>query len=109
MTLGDKLLIYRSKYPSEGVKVHKCVQLLEAGPGCFMRDSDPGHFTGSAWVVNTDFTKTLLVRHRKLRKWVQLLLSDESHDIGWIELDHLEEYTGEESILRMRKKWLQSV
>jgi 8-oxo-dGTP pyrophosphatase MutT (NUDIX family) len=175
VTLGDKLLIYRSKYPSEKEKVDKCLQLLEEGPGCFWRDTDQGHFTGSAWVVNTDFTKTLLVRHRKLGKWVQpgghadgeqslyvvarrelkeetgldgmpgqgddifdidihfipaakgedehyhfdvrflflaresspILFSDEFHDAGWIEFDHLEEYTGEESILRMRRKCMQ--
>jgi 8-oxo-dGTP pyrophosphatase MutT (NUDIX family) len=176
MTLLEKLLIYRSKNSSEKSKVDKCLQLLEAGQGCFTRDTDPGHFTGSAWIVNTGITKTLLVRHRKLGKWVQpgghadgeqnlyvvarrelkeetgldgmpgqrddifdidihfipaakgedehyhfdvrflflareslaILVSEESHDIGWIELDHLEEYTGEESILRMRKKCLQS-
>ena len=34
--------------------------------------------------------------------------SDEFYDAGWIEFDHLEEYTVEESILRMRRRCKQS-
>jgi 8-oxo-dGTP pyrophosphatase MutT (NUDIX family) len=30
-----------------------------------------GHVTGSAWVVNKDFSHVVLVHHAKLNKWVQ--------------------------------------
>ncbi len=30
-----------------------------------------GHVTGSAWVVNTDFSKVVLLFHGKLGRWVQ--------------------------------------
>jgi 8-oxo-dGTP pyrophosphatase MutT (NUDIX family) len=30
-----------------------------------------GHVTGSAWVVNDDYTQVVLVHHAKLDKWVQ--------------------------------------
>jgi 8-oxo-dGTP pyrophosphatase MutT (NUDIX family) len=33
-----------------------------------------------------------------------LTVSDESHDLAWVELDRLEDYTREESLLRMRRK-----
>ncbi|MEM7099189.1 MAG: NUDIX hydrolase [Pseudomonadota bacterium] len=32
-------------------------------------------------------------------------ISDESHNLAWIEIDRVETYTTEESILRMRDKW----
>lgn len=35
----------------------------------------------------------------------QPTISEESHDLQWIPLDRLEEWTEEESILRMKKKW----
>lgn len=33
------------------------------------------------------------------------VVSDESHDVAWVPLSELEEYTTEESMLRMRDKW----
>ena len=39
---------------------------------CLWRDCFfPGHFTGSAWVVNPDRSKVLLLRHLKLERWMQ--------------------------------------
>ena len=37
----------------------------------FCRSNQKGHFTASAWVVNTQMDKALLVHHKKLKKWVQ--------------------------------------
>ncbi|MDF7798730.1 NUDIX hydrolase [Pontiellaceae bacterium B1224] len=34
------------------------------------------------------------------------VVSDESHDLAWVEIQALEDYTNEESMLRMAKKWL---
>ena len=33
-------------------------------------------------------------------------VSDESHDLAWVEIQRLEKYTTEESMLRMKDKWL---
>lgn len=30
-----------------------------------------GHVTGSAWIVNADYSRVVLLHHRKLEKWVQ--------------------------------------
>lgn len=48
------------------------IRFVEAHPDCFLRACAPGHLTGSAWIVNTDRTHTLLTHHRKLEKWLQL-------------------------------------
>ncbi|PWQ97551.1 NUDIX hydrolase [Leucothrix arctica] len=34
------------------------------------------------------------------------IVSDESHDLSWVETSRISEYTQEESMLRMSKKWL---
>lgn len=33
------------------------------------------------------------------------IVSEESHSLAWIEIDRLEEYSSEESMLRMKRKW----
>jgi 8-oxo-dGTP pyrophosphatase MutT (NUDIX family) len=72
MDLLTKLTDYRAAYPSESKIVLKFENLLNTYPNCFFRNNLPGHLTGSAWIVNTDFSKTLLTYHHKLNKWVQL-------------------------------------
>ena len=34
------------------------------------------------------------------------IVSEESHDLAWVEINRLEEYTAEESMIRMAQKWL---
>ncbi len=36
------------------------------------------------------------------------IVSEESHDLAWVEITRLEEYNAEESIMRMAQKWLQT-
>lgn len=49
----------------------RMIELLEATERCFWRDQFPGHFTGSALVVNADGSQALLHHHRKLDRWLQ--------------------------------------
>ncbi len=49
----------------------RMLELLDCTPGCFRRDSFPGHFTGSALVVSADGSKALLHHHRFLDRWLQ--------------------------------------
>lgn len=151
---------------------NKMLQLLENEVDCFSRSLLAGHFTGSAFIINFNKTKTLLVRHAKLNRWLQpgghcdgdpdvaavalkeaeeetglknfkfakneifdldihtipehkgvpehlhydirflligdenerIQISNESTDIQWVELNKIEEYTKEESLLRMVRK-----
>lgn len=41
-------------------------------PDCFERSCIPGHFTGSAWLVDGAGRRILLTQHRKLNRWLQL-------------------------------------
>jgi 8-oxo-dGTP pyrophosphatase MutT (NUDIX family) len=46
--------------------------LLGLGSRCAFRDHfNPGHLTGSAWVVDATWTRVLLLHHGKLNRWLQ--------------------------------------
>jgi 8-oxo-dGTP pyrophosphatase MutT (NUDIX family) len=47
-------------------------EFAAAQADCLLRTCLPGHFTGSAWVVDAGRRRTLLTHHRKLGKWLQL-------------------------------------
>ena len=58
--------------PAEEPARVRMLELLDGTPECFERTSfSPGHFTGSALVVNADGSRVLLHHHRKLDKWLQ--------------------------------------
>lgn len=48
------------------------IAFIEAHEDCLLRSCAPGHLTGSAWIVSPDRRQTLLTRHLKLDKWLQL-------------------------------------
>ncbi len=50
--------------------VNQFLELLK-DPRAYHRDHLPGHITGSAWIVNETRTKTLLIQHAKLKRWLQ--------------------------------------
>ena len=161
---------YATEFAEEKKFILPFLELLQH-ENSFQRTHLPGHITGSAWIVNPEHTKTLLVHHAKLNKWVQpgghadgdenilqvalreaeeetglkqlkpstiiydidihviperkdfpehfhydirflvkgteqesITVSDESHDVKWIPLSSLENFTTERSVLRMRDK-----
>src|SRR5882672_1965365 len=61
---------YTTEFAEEKKFVLSFLELLNQ-ENSFQRTHLPGHITGSAWVVNPEKTKTLLVHHAKLNKWVQ--------------------------------------
>ena len=48
------------------------LSFLSAHPDCFERSLEKGHFTASAWLLNPDGSKALLMHHAKLGQWFQL-------------------------------------
>lgn len=48
------------------------LNFVRNNPDCFERSLKKGHITGSAWLVNQDNSKALLMHHAKLDLWVQL-------------------------------------
>jgi 8-oxo-dGTP pyrophosphatase MutT (NUDIX family) len=69
-------------------------RFAEAHADCLLRSCAPGHFTGSAWVVDAARERTLLTHHRKLDKWLQL----GGHADGEVALEQVaQREAGEES------------
>lgn len=51
----------------------KCIiHFLDQYSNAFERSLEVGHITASAWLINKDNSKALLMHHRKLNIWVQL-------------------------------------
>jgi 8-oxo-dGTP pyrophosphatase MutT (NUDIX family) len=88
------LKTYSTAFPAEENTVKEFLRLLEH-PCCFQRDHLPGHLTGSAWVINHERSKVLLVHHAKLRRWLQPGgHADGDEDILRVALRELGEETG---------------
>jgi 8-oxo-dGTP pyrophosphatase MutT (NUDIX family) len=171
--LIQQLRDYRKAWRNESITVKRFIDFILANEGCFERNLEAGHVTGSAWLVNKKETHVLLTHHRKLNKWLQLgghaegdadvlrvamrevkeesgleaiepvsdrifdidihqipargdeaahyhydiryamratggggyVVSEESHDLGWIEIEKFNEFIDEASMLRMALKW----
>ena len=71
-TLLRQLERYRESHPEDGDRTAPIVDLVRAHPRCLLRDCFPGHVTASAWIVSPDHRTSLLTRHRKLQRWLQL-------------------------------------
>lgn len=52
-------------------EVIRIISFVEREPACAERSHQFGHLTGSAWVVNAERSKALLLHHRKLDRWMQ--------------------------------------
>lgn len=48
------------------------LNFINNNENCFERALTTGHITASAWLINKDNTKALLLHHAKLGKWFQL-------------------------------------
>ncbi len=57
--------------PHEAAMTSATVAFVEIHADCLHRTCEPGHLTGSAWIVSPDRRRTLLLHHRKLDRWLQ--------------------------------------
>jgi len=62
---------YRGLLNTESGYVSKICRFVRQHENCFERNLWPGHITGSAWVVNPQRDKVLLLHHRKHDQWFQ--------------------------------------
>jgi 8-oxo-dGTP pyrophosphatase MutT (NUDIX family) len=70
LSLIKQIEQFKTSFAEEKVFIPRFLDLLNQ-PRCFHRDHLPGHITGSAWIVNVDRTRALLVHHAKLNRWLQ--------------------------------------
>jgi 8-oxo-dGTP pyrophosphatase MutT (NUDIX family) len=69
--LITKLKQYRAQWPEECEHTDRFLAFVEDNDGCFKRQLQTGHVTGSAWIENHQGTSVLLLHHRKLDRWLQ--------------------------------------
>jgi 8-oxo-dGTP pyrophosphatase MutT (NUDIX family) len=70
--LLDLLNQYAPATADEIVYKKQIISFVQEHPACFERTLDKGHITASAWLLNNDGSKALLMHHAKLNLWVQL-------------------------------------
>ena len=70
-SLVELLRGYRPLTEDRVPVVERLIAFVESEPACAERANSFGHLTGSAWVVNKERTKVLLLHHRKLNRWMQ--------------------------------------
>lgn len=70
MSLLQKLQEYIPT-PEEVLAKEQMLAFVKQYPNCFERTLEIGHITASAWLLNKDGTKALLMHHAKLNLWVQ--------------------------------------
>jgi 8-oxo-dGTP pyrophosphatase MutT (NUDIX family) len=94
LPLPTALHQYVTTHPAE-LKFREQFLALLNHPRAYHRNHLPGHITGSAWVLNQDRTKVLLVHHAKLNRWLQPGgHADGDEDVVRVALRELEEETG---------------
>ena len=63
---------YNPSDPREILFKDQILTFIKQHNNCFERSLALGHITASAWVLNKDETKALLMHHTKLNRWLQL-------------------------------------
>lgn len=62
---------YQTRFMDELAFVNRSIAFVEQNSDVFIRELRPAHVTGSAWVVNPDRSKVLMMHHKKLGSWFQ--------------------------------------
>jgi 8-oxo-dGTP pyrophosphatase MutT (NUDIX family) len=55
----------------EAAMRERIIEFVTRHEDCFERTQQAGHVTASAWVVNRERTRTVLVHHARLNRWLQ--------------------------------------
>jgi len=62
---------YQTRFMDELAFVNRSIDFVEQNTEVFFRELHPAHVTGSAWVVNPERSKVLMMHHKKLNQWFQ--------------------------------------
>ncbi len=90
---------YLPTTPEEIVSQPIMIKFIETYPDCFERSLAIGHITASAFLLNKDCTKALLMHHAKLNRWFQLGgHCDGNSDVLEVALKEAQEESGIQNI-----------
>lgn len=97
------LLNLLNNYDPENIKEQeykkKIIAFIRNNENCFDRSNSEGHITASAWVINRDRNKVLLMLHKKLNFWLQLGgHADGESDVTVVALKEAREESGIQEI-----------
>ena len=94
----DAIRAYTPKNEQEARDQKFFLRFAEQNPDCLLRDNDIAHFTASAWVVNPDRSKVLMVWHNIYKSWSWTGgHADGETDLAAVALREVREETGVES------------
>lgn len=71
MSLTRALAAHAPADEAEAQDVRRILEFVARHPNPFDRGIQEGHLTGSAFIVSAAGDRTLLLHHRKLRRWLQ--------------------------------------
>ncbi len=94
-TLSEELHAFVPVNEQEARDQELILQYLAAHPDCLSRNDATAHITVSAWTVNKEFTKTLMVYHKVYDSWSWIGgHADGDSDLKAVALRELSEETG---------------
>lgn len=101
-----KLLQNYNPFDLEEVKFKQDLLLfINKYENCFERSLEIGHITASAWLLNKDQSKALLMHHRKLNRWFQLGgHCDGNSDVLAVAIKEAQEESGIDNIVSISKE-----
>ncbi|MCW9047078.1 MAG: NUDIX hydrolase [Gammaproteobacteria bacterium] len=62
---------HHTRFMDESGYVQRAISYIEQHDNCFYRELWPVHITGSAWVINPDRNRILMMHHKKHDQWFQ--------------------------------------
>ena len=62
---------FAKQHPEQDHTADQMLDFMRNHVDCFKRSCMPGHFTGSAWLINPAGDRVLLTLHHKLQRWMQ--------------------------------------
>jgi hypothetical protein len=96
---------YKTDDLSEENQKNETIHFLKNNDNCFERSSIKGHFTASAWVLNSSETHILLIHHKKLDMWLQLGgHTDGDKDLLRVSINEVLEESGLKSVAPITDK-----
>ena len=94
----DAIRTYVPKNEQEQCDQEFFLRFAAANPDCLRRDNDLAHFTASAWLVNPDRSKVLMVWHNLYKSWSWTGgHADGEADLAAVALREVREETGLEA------------